>query len=135
MGLPVHRDTATAVFFDGVGRGEFLLGRCECGEVLAPAQEQCPRCGHTEITRFAAAGGARVISYTVSHARPVAGAAPSRTVLVIGELDEGPWWWSTVTDADADTIGIGDRLTIDFEDRPGSETVPVFRLDASHNTP
>jgi hypothetical protein len=47
-------------------------------------------------------------------------------VLAIAQLDEGPWWWSQIVDADPAAITVG-RLTIGFERAgPDLEAVPVF---------
>lgn len=50
-------------------------------------------------------------------------------MLAIAQLDEGPWWWSQIVDADPAAITVGTRLTISFQ-RAGRdfEAVPVFRL-------
>ena len=72
------------------------------------------------------------------------GEAPRRTVLVIGELDEGPWWWGQLAGpgagdggpdgevpADPGELGLtaGRPLRIEFRRADGDyEAVPVFVL-------
>ena len=57
------------------------------------------------------------------------GAEAGATVLVIGELDEGPWWWSQLVDANPAALSVGARLAVGFDRAPGGhEAVPVFRL-------
>jgi uncharacterized protein len=57
---------------------------------------------------------------------------PTRTVLVIAELDEGPWWWSQLDlldPADEAGIAVGRRLRVEFRRAgPEYEAVPVFVL-------
>jgi uncharacterized protein len=67
--------------------------------------------------------------WCTSRGRPSADAEPERTVLVIGELDEGPWWWSQLVDADPAGLTAGQRLRIEFR-RTGDEheAVPAFVL-------
>ena len=81
--------------------------------------------------------------------RPVAGEQPQRTVLVIGELDEGPWWWGQLAGTGAGDGGsegelpddrvpgsagevrltAGQALRIEFRRADGDyEAVPVFVL-------
>jgi uncharacterized OB-fold protein len=124
---PVVRDDATAEFFDGTIEGKFLLRRCRhCDTASEPQNEMCPACASTDLAWEAAGGGARVASWAVTHSR-TAGEPP--TILVIAELDEGPWWWTRIIDADPADISDGQRLQVAFE-RNGDdhEFVPVFRL-------
>jgi hypothetical protein len=128
----VQRDAATAAFFDGAATGRFLLRRCPAGHVSEPAAAQCTACPATEMVSVEASGGASLVSWAVSWSRASAGAEPSRTLLVIGELDEGPWWWTQLADdpvPDAAELAPGRRLRIEFR-RAGAEheTVPVFVL-------
>lgn len=130
---PVARDDRTAEFLDGTAAGLFLLRECRaCHRVSAPQALRCGHCGATELTWRPAAGGASVVSWAVTHTKPDADGATHTEVIVIAELDEGPWWWSRVMDADPDAIAVGTRLRVDFA-RAGEdcEYVPVFRLAAS----
>ena len=59
----------------------------------------------------------------------MAGGFQVRTsLLVIAELDEGPWWWSQLADGDPAGLTVGTRLRLAFArpDEPGHEAVPVF---------
>ena len=127
---PVVRDQDTAEFFDGAAEGKFLLRECKaCGVISAPQAKQCASCGFTGLSWHPAAGGASVVSWVVTHTKPDADGTTSSQVVAIAELDEGPWWWSQVTDAEPSAVQLGTRLRIDF-DRAGEQTeyVPVFRL-------
>ena len=126
---PIVRDALSADFFDGTARGEFLIRPCDdCGQVNEPQAQQCLACGSTSLGWCPAPGGATVVSWVIAHAKPAADRTSRRTVLVVAELDEGPWWWGQVVDVDPERVGTGMRLTIDFE-RAGEqfEAVPVFR--------
>jgi uncharacterized OB-fold protein len=127
---PVARDEATAEFFDATAAGKFLLRRCPAGHFSEPAAAQCTTCASTSLRWEAARGGAELISWAVAWGRPVSGVEPQRTVLVIAELDEGPWWWSQLADADADAanLAVGRRLCIEFRRDAEHEAVPVFVL-------
>jgi uncharacterized protein len=128
---PVVRNEATAEFFDGASAGQFLLRQCPAGHVSEPAAAQCTTCAATDLHSVRAAGGAMVVSWVVSWSRPAAG-EPRPTVLVIGELDEGPWWWTQLAgepEPAADTLAVGRRLRIEFQQADAEhEAVPVFVL-------
>jgi len=124
---PVDRDVATAEFFDGTAAGQFLLRRCPDQHYSEPAASQCTACGRTDLEWVAASGGASLVSWTVTWSRPEPGSDPAPTLLVIAELDEGPWWWSQLVGESPDAVAVGQRLRIEFQ-RPSAEyeAVPVF---------
>ena len=127
---PVVRDQATAAFFDGTAAGEFRLRHCaDCGRLSAPQVQQCEHCGSTTLDWQPAAGGASIISWTVTHSKPADDGSTRTAVLAIAQLDEGPWWWSQIVGVDPAALTVGARLTIEFERAgPDFEAVPVFRL-------
>jgi len=120
---PVDRDDATAEFFDGAAASRLLLRRCPAGHYSEPAVAQCTGCGSQELDWAAAGGGATLVSWAVTRF------ASTAIVLVIAELDEGPWWWSQLAGADPEGLAVGARLTLAFV-RPDDEheAVPVFEL-------
>jgi uncharacterized protein len=139
---PVQRDEATAGFFDGAAAGQFLLRQCAEGHFSEPPAAACTTCGRTELEWVPAAGGATLVSWAVSYGRPAGDEPPPRTVLAIGELDEGPWWWAQLggrepddgaqgesTPEDGGGLAVGQRLRLEFR-RAGAEheAVPVFVL-------
>lgn len=126
---PVVRDAATAEFFDAAAAGRFLLRCCPAGHFSEPPARQCTTCASTSLRWEAARGGATLVSWAVAWGRAAGDSEPQRTVLVIAELDEGPWWWSQLTDADPATLAVGQQLRIEFR-RAGDEheVVPVFAL-------
>ena len=126
---PVRRDPTTERFFAATAVREFPICRCtECGAVGGPQETQCPACGSNTLSWDVASGRAVVRSFIVNHRRTTAGEPAERTVVVIGELEEGPWWWAQVADVDPETLSEGDHLTIDFAPS-GDELVPIFRPD------
>ncbi|HXP20266.1 MAG TPA: OB-fold domain-containing protein [Streptosporangiaceae bacterium] len=126
---PVRRDDDTAEFFDAATDGVFLIRRCgQCSAAAEPQAKTCPSCGSADLRSEEASGGARVVSWSVVHGRQTVDGPPIRTVVVVAELDEGPWWWSQLADADPDTVHVGQRLRICFERSGEHEPVPVFRL-------
>ena len=121
---PVDRDDATADFFAGTAAGRLLLRQCEHGHYSEPAVTQCTTCGSLRLDWAPAGGGASLVSWAVTWSQE-----DVPTVLVIAELDEGPWWWSQLTGADPAGLAVGTRLTVAFARPDGDhEAVPVFKL-------
>jgi uncharacterized protein len=121
---PVARDEATAAFFDGTAAGKFLLRRCPDGHYSEPSAALCTTCAVPELRWEPAAGGAILVSWAVTWGKPAEEGPPLRTILVIAELDEGPWWWSQLADPTSEPA-VGQRLQIGFRPADG-EAVPVF---------
>jgi len=122
----VRRDDATADFFDGTARGEFLLVKdTQTGEVLAPQFD--PAVDPERYLRVPAAGTGTVVSWVVVHQREADGSV-SRNPVAIVELDEGPWWWTSVTGADPDEDLLGRRVRVAFETVGDGEAIPYFTV-------
>lgn len=125
---PVARNEATAFFFDGTADGRFLLMRCPAGHWNRPQAERCSDCDSVELVPVPASGRARLLSWSVVHPRPRPDAPVGPpSVPAIVELEEGPWWWTRVVDADPAQLADGMAMQVGFERPAGSEAVPVFR--------
>lgn len=125
----VRRDGETDDFLEWARSGRFLLRRCRrCGVFRGPQEALCPGCDSPDSEAAEASGGARVISWSVVHGRDPDGTYGPQAVVAIGELDEGPWWWTQVIDAGPSDLTTGRRLTVMFQAADGGETLPVFRL-------
>jgi uncharacterized OB-fold protein len=126
---PVSRNDATAEFFDGTSRQEFLLKRCRDGHFSEPMTEQCTTCGGRALVWVPASGLAIVVSWTITYGKSTSILPDDRRLLVIAELAEGPWWWSEIVDSDPGALELGARLHMEFRRYDEqSETVPVFVL-------
>lgn len=127
----IRRDAATAEFFDGTALGQFRLKRSRTtGEILAP---QCltDSAGSVDLEWITANGTGHIVSWAVSYGKPVDGVQLPTAVVGIVELDEGPWWWCELLDADPAAMRVGLPVTAAFVRPEGSEeTVPVFRVVA-----
>ena len=128
---PVQRDEATAEFFDGAAAGQFLLRQCAEGHFSEPAAAACTACGR-DRAGLGPGGGRRHAGELGGQLERASGDAPApRTVLVIGELDEGPWWWAQLRRRrpEAAELAAGQRLRVEFRRADGEyEAVPVFVL-------
>jgi uncharacterized protein len=122
----VRRDQATAEFFDGTARGEFLLVQdTQTGEVLAPQFDTTV--DPERYVRVPATGTGTVVSWVVVHERTADG-SDGRCPVGIVELDEGPWWWTSITGADPGEDLFGRRVRVAFEKVGDEETIPYFTV-------
>ncbi len=129
----VARNDATEGFFEGTAAGQFMLRLCSpAGHLSRPQARQCSECGSTELSWTPASGRARLISWVVIPGRSSEGQpAPPPIIPAIGELEEGPWWWSMLVGVDTASLAEGQRLRIEYERADNGEAVPVFVVDSS----
>jgi uncharacterized OB-fold protein len=124
---PVARDESSAAFFAAAAQGVFLISRCPQGHASKPQAQQCSQSASVDLRLEPASGRARLISWVVVPGRPTEQHPdPPATIPAIAELEEGPWWWSLLVDADPEQLREGAPLTITFERAEGGEPVPVF---------
>lgn len=124
---PLRRNQTTAHFLDAANDGVFLIKRCAVSDdVLGPQAVLCPYCGSPDLEWIPAKGSARVVSWTIGHSLNKETGSTERTVLALGELDEGPWWCTQIVDVDPAEVQPGIRLRIEFRRRRGFEPVPVY---------
>jgi len=126
---PVERDDHSAPFFDATAEGHLVIRRCrECGHLMAPETRACTRCYSAEADWVAASGRGTLESWVVVHRRAaVEGAAATRSVVGLVELEEGPWLRTAIVDVDPDELRHGMALAVSFVRPEGSEAIPVFR--------
>ncbi len=131
--LVVHRNDRTAAFFDAAANDVFLAQRCTvCAHWTGPAPHACVAC-RSELLEWAPVGGdATVVSWTVVHGRPGSTVAPA--VVVVGELEEGPWLNLRLVGAPAERLGRATPLRIAFLHPDEGESIPVFHLRSERTT-
>lgn len=125
--MPVRRDAASAFFFDGTARGEFLLVRdTHTGNLLDPRADTA--FDRDRFEYVAASGRGTVVSWSVPHTRRADGTT-AQSIVGIVELDEGPWWWTELRGFTPDESLEAARVVVRFErsgDGEGDEAIPFF---------
>ncbi|MDQ4084280.1 MAG: OB-fold domain-containing protein [Actinomycetota bacterium] len=120
----VNRDTA--FFWEGTGRGELRIQRCDaCGSLRHPPGPLCTRCGSTDRGHVVASGRGTVYSYVVHHHPPVPGKALP-LVIVLVELEEGVRMLGELLDADPDAVRIGQPVLSRMERVDDDLTLPAW---------
>jgi uncharacterized protein len=122
-------DKSTDEFLSGAQRRQLLLRQCEHRHYSEPVAQQCATCGSCDLEWSPAIGMAKVVSWATSHARISQAGQDQLTVVAIGELVEGPWYWSQVLQARPEEMAEGRALLVDFLEFGTPPTpIPVFRL-------
>lgn len=123
-----HPGPVSEPFWAAARRHELVVQHCgACDGLAFYPRSTCPTCGAGGLTWRPVSGRGSLHTFTVArratHAK-LADRVPY--VIAIVELDEGPRLTSTVVGADPDTLRIGQRLVVDFEDHE-EISLPVFR--------
>jgi uncharacterized protein len=129
--LPVVNDVSRP-FWEACRRGVLVVQACRrCGHRQLYPRSLCHRCHARELEFVEAEGTGAIVSFTVVHrAASPAFADDVPYVLALVELDEGPRMLSTVSGPGTDTIDVGTRVRVWFDDAGGEVSLPRFAPDS-----
>ena len=130
--LPVP-DVSSAPYWEACARHQLTLPRCkQCGEFALPPDSTCPHC-HSADPQFSfepVSGRGKVRTWTVIRQSFLQG-FDVPFLLVDVQLDDQPgvrMIGRLLDGADA-ALGLGDPVTVAFEDVAPGVSVPAFRLE------
>ncbi len=116
----------TKHFWEGTRNGKLLLQRCkDTGKAYFPPRPFSPYTGSRNVEVFEASGKATLHSYVIHH-RPVPGFKPPYAIAVV-ELEEGPRMMTNIVDCDPESVRIGMKVEVTFDDATEEVTLPMFR--------
>ena len=108
-------------FWDAAREGRFLIKRCRaCGKAHWYPRLSCPYCFSDDTVWEASPGEAAIYTFSVMH--------HTQTPFAIGyvTLDEGPAMLTNFVDCDLESLRIGQRVKLRFQETEGGPPVPVF---------
>ena len=118
----------TEPYWEGCKAGELRLQRCnDCHRHQFYPRTVCSHCNSRQLAWVTAQGEGRIASFTVVR-RAISPAYTAPYVVALIDLDEGVRMMSNVVGADPEVVGVGDRVTVDFEAWSEALSLPVFRL-------
>jgi uncharacterized OB-fold protein len=122
----------TAEFWSATAEGRLLLKRCnDCATVIWYPKALCPQCHSMDTSWFDAAGTGHVYSFTVSRRGEGAYREAAPYVLAYVELDEGPRLMTNIVDCDPETVSVGQRVRVVFDDTGEGSALIRFAPDPS----
>jgi hypothetical protein len=132
--LPIV-DPDTAPYWQAAREHKLLLKRCaDCGRAHFYPRELCPHCHSDAVSWLEAKGTGSIYSFTV--ARRPAGPAfqpDAPYVVAIVELDEGARMMTNIVGCAPESVRIGQRVAVAYEDVTPEISLPKFRLDPGSN--
>lgn len=125
-------DPESAPYWEALKQRKLILKHCrDCSRHHFYPRELCPHCGSDALDWAQVSGAGSIYSYTIAR-RPAGPAfkADCPYVVAIIDLDEGARMMSNLIAADVESVQIGQRVQIEFEDVTPEVTLPKFRLVA-----
>lgn len=124
-------DPGSEPFWSAAKQHRLSIPRCKaCNQHHFYPRELCPHCHSDELEWTDASGRGEIYSYTI--ARKPAGpafAADVPYVVAMIALDEGPRMLTNIITADVDSVRIGDRVRVKFDDVAADLTLPKFVIE------
>jgi uncharacterized protein len=120
-------DPDSEPYWQGAAAGELRYQRCgHCDAAIFYPRALCTNCGAPDPDWSVSEGLGTVYAVSVVHRPPpsFAGQAPYAVLLV--DLDEGFRMMSRFVDATPDTVSVGDRVRVIFQDGPDGRPTPYF---------
>lgn len=118
----------TEAYWQGCRNHELLIQRCvQCSEFQFYPRIICTNCASKNLEWVKAGGQGKILTYTVVRravSEAYAGDVPYVVALI--RLDEGPTMMSNVVQCDPETLKIGDRVEVLFEDWSKDISIPKF---------
>jgi uncharacterized protein len=115
-------------FWTGGEKGELRIAHCgACDHAIHPPQLICPKCLSREVAPRAAAGTGTILARTINRqAWAPDMAVPFALGVVALDGEEGVRITARIVDCDPESVAIGDRVEVRFEE-DGGIWFPVFR--------
>lgn len=130
---PVPTSSAwSAPFWDAAREGRLVYQSCNnCTTVIMFPKLVCPTCLSDDLGWLQSAGRGEVYTYTEQVAGPPSGFEDLMPyVVAVVRLDEGLQLMTNIVGPGASQVECGDRVTVQFHNVQGTETVlPVFTVD------
>jgi uncharacterized protein len=127
--LPVI-DPGSEPFWTAAKDHRLSIPRCRaCGQHHFYPRELCPHCYSDDIEWTDVSGKGEIYSYTIARmpaGPPYVDDVPY--VIAMVALDEGPRMMTNIVTSDVETVGIGDRVVVKFDDVTDEVTLPKFEL-------
>lgn len=125
-------DRWTKPFWDAAAEHRLSVPRCEeCGTFRMPPSPFCPNCQSQEIEWVTLSGDGELYSYSIVNRAIVPemeGCVPYVTAVVDLPDAPGARLVTNVVGVDVETLQVGMKLKVYFEDRKDGVSVPRFKV-------
>lgn len=124
----------TQAFWEATKAGKLTISRCEkCGLYAWYPRALCPDCSDLSMSLVPAAGLATVYSFVICRRGSGIFKDWAPYILAYVELDEGPRMLTNIVDCEPDSVEIGQRVQVTFDQTVEGYPVPRFAPTAASN--
>lgn len=126
-------------YLDALKEPRILGLKCQdCGFVTAPPRLACRKCSGTEFQTVELSGNGKITTFTTIFTPSEVRRGQGPYVVVMVELDEGPWIMGNITGIDPttasmDLIGkrvvLSDVMVTDDQEEMEGDPAPIFELE------
>lgn len=116
--IPAPRvNSETKPFWDATAEGRLVLPHCTaCGFVIWYPRSFCPECHSREVVWKEATGQGSIYSFSITRKGQGEYRNATPYVLAYVELDEGPRVLTNIVDCDPESLSVGQRVRVSFQD-------------------
>lgn len=125
--VPQTRELS-APYWAAAREERFVIQRCKaCGAFIFYPRPVCPECFGVELDWTQASGEGEVVSYSVVYQAPfLSYANDAPYILAVVRLKEGPQMMANVLDCPKESMKVGLKVRVCFEERAGGFKIPQF---------
>jgi uncharacterized OB-fold protein len=124
---PRFPEPDTQPFWDATKEHRLTYQVCDKAHVVFFPRAHCPTCGSRNLETKDSKGEGTVYTYSIVRLNRHPAFAPLVPYAVAYiDLDEGFRIMSNVVDVDVETIKVGDRVRVKWEDQESGVSIPLF---------
>lgn len=124
---PRFPEPDTEPFWDATKNHELTYQVCDEGHVVFYPRAHCPGCGSRSLEWKASKGEGEIYSFSVVRLNRHPAFAPLVPYAVAYvDLDEGFRILTNVVNADLESLKVGQRVKVDWEDQESGISLPLF---------
>ena len=124
-------------YWDAARENRLVIRQCmSCGEKHFMPRHLCPHCWSDQLLWIDSRGTGTVHTFSVVRRAPTPDFGQNTPyVIAMIDLDEGPRMFANIVGVDALQVAIGDRVSVNFEDRGEGFKLPQFCLTREQSKP
>jgi len=110
-------------YSDALRKNKLMGLHCkECKSITCPPKMTCQECGGFDLDVVQLKGTGKIVTFTQTFVAPLGREAEAPYIVVLVELDEGPWIAGNLIDVAPDRVGmelIGKKVRLGHKVYPG----------------
>jgi hypothetical protein len=109
-------------YSDALRKNKLMGLHCQCGTITCPPKMTCQECGGHDLEIVQLKGTGKIVTFTQTFVAPQGRECEAPYIVVLVELEEGPWIAGNLIDVAPDKVGmelIGKKVRLGHKVYPG----------------